>query len=117
MTDLIVVASSGTGTIAHVKKVVTGEEWENVYVIGTREAYSELGLEKGVLIEIDPHDMIGVIRDKIHDYLRGKLKGLEVGLNFVSGSGKEHMAAISALLKLGMGFRLIALTPEGVQEI
>ena len=46
-----------------------------------------------------------------------KIKDSEVAVNFVSGTGKEHMALLSALLKLGIGIRLLALTKEGVTEI
>jgi len=38
-------------------------------------------------------------------------------VNIVSGDGKEHMALISALLKLGLGIRFVALTKEGIKEI
>ena len=41
----------------------------------------------------------------------------EVGLNFISGTGKEHMALLSAVLKLGIGIRFFALTKDGVKEI
>ena len=35
----------------------------------------------------------------------------------VSGTGKEHMCVLAALLKLGVGVRLVALTKEGVQQL
>ena len=41
----------------------------------------------------------------------------EAAVNLISGNGKEHMAVISALMKLGLGIRLIALTPNGIKEI
>jgi len=40
-----------------------------------------------------------------------------VALNLVSGNGKEHMAILSALLKLGIGVRLMAVTKDGVREL
>jgi len=40
-----------------------------------------------------------------------------VGVNFISGAGKEHMALVSALMKLGVGFRLMASTMDGVKEL
>jgi hypothetical protein len=49
--------------------------------------------------------------------LKDKIKGTEVALNLVSGTGKEHMAILAALLKLGVGIRLVALTKEGFKEI
>jgi len=54
---------------------------------------------------------------KIKDNLNGRIKGFEVALNIVSGNGKEHMAILSALLKLGVGIRLMAVTKEGIKEL
>jgi len=34
-----------------------------------------------------------------------------------SGSGKEHMALLSALLKLGLGIRLVSFTNNGIKEL
>ena len=49
--------------------------------------------------------------------LKGKIKDPEVDVNFISGTGREHMALMSALLKLGVGIRLVAITKEGMEEI
>ena len=118
MTELVVIASSGSGTIPHVNRVISGEGWENIFVIGTKEGFGQIeGPESIVYVEINPSDRLEVIRDTIFSKLNGMVKGLEVGLNMVSGSGKEHMAVVAALLKLGVGFRLIALTPSGIQEV
>ena len=60
--------------------------------------------------------MQDIVKD-IHKQLQGKIDDLEVAVNLVSGEGKEHMALLSALMKLGLGIRLIALTKNGVEEI
>ena len=57
------------------------------------------------------------LREDILKNLKGRIKDVEVDVNFVSGTGREHMALMSALLKLGTGIRLKALTKEGVEEI
>ena len=57
------------------------------------------------------------LRDEVLQKLKEKVTGSEVGLNFVSGTGKEHMALVSAVLKLGVGVRFVALTQDGVQEL
>ena len=49
--------------------------------------------------------------------LSGRIGFGEVGLNIVSGSGKEHMAVLSAVMKLGVGYRLVAATANGIEEI
>ena len=60
---------------------------------------------------------IELLIDKIKSQLEGKIKGTEVALNLASGSGKEHMALLSALLKLGVGIRLVSFTNNGIKEI
>ena len=60
--------------------------------------------------------MAELIND-ISKQLKNKIKDMEIALNLVSGSGKEHMAVLSAIMKLGLGFRLIAATKEGIVEI
>ena len=57
------------------------------------------------------------IISEIKNELNGKLSITDVALNLASGTGKEHMAILSALLQLGVGIRLIGVTKEGIQEI
>jgi len=60
---------------------------------------------------------ISELSSNIQEQLKGKLNDLEVAVNIVAGSGKEHTALMSAILKLGFGIRLVALTPNGVKDI
>ena len=55
--------------------------------------------------------------DEILNNLKGRIKSSEVGVNVISGTGREHMALVSALLQLGVCIRLIALTKDGIEEI
>ena len=48
--------------------------------------------------------------------LKNKVSG-EVAVNFISGAGKEHMSLISALIKLGVGFRLVVSDEGKIEEI
>ena len=117
MTELIACLSTGKGTWAHVSRLIDGADWEKVFLVT-----NEFGLRfntrgKGEFVVTDFDKGIYSIMNDIVKQLQGKLKGFEVALNLASGSGKEHMAIISALLKLGVGFRLVVLTKEGVKEI
>ena len=58
----------------------------------------------------------GMLIEAIDSEIR-KIKGVEVALNFVSGSGKEHMAVISAVLKMGLALRLVMPGKEEVLEL
>lgn len=129
MTDLIACLSTGKGTLGHVQRVVEGMEWNKIFLI-TNELYkdkfksivpnslSKTQTEKNVeMIVVDINKTISEMAADIKKALEGKINDLEVGLNIVSGEGREHMAIISALLQLGLGIRLVVLTKEGVRVI
>jgi hypothetical protein len=119
MTTLVACLSTGKGTWGHVARLVAEEDWEKVILIGNDFAKENFKIEKKdtEFIVIDPMRHLPELVEEIKKGLDGKIKGAEVALNIVSGSGKEHMAVLSALLKLGFGIRLVALTKEGVKEI
>ena len=54
------------------------------------------------------------MKKSLQERLKKLIKGTEVGLSIASGSGKEHMALISALLSVPVGIRFVALTKEGI---
>ncbi|MBS3159928.1 hypothetical protein J4436_04010 [Candidatus Woesearchaeota archaeon] len=57
------------------------------------------------------------IREEIIKNLKEKIKDTEVALNLYSGTGKEHMAILSAILKLGLSLRMIIPTKDNIEEI
>lgn len=118
MTDLIACISSGKGTWGHVARLIQERDWGKIFLITNEFGKENFKAEKPAeFIIINPEKPISDIRDDIKTALQGQIKDFEVAVNFVSGSGKEHMALLSALLKLGLGVRLIALTKEGIKEI
>lgn len=115
--DLIACLSSGKGTWGHVNRLIEDKEWENIYLITNEFGKENFHTEKKVdLILVNSSQGLRELRNEIESQLKDKLK-IEVALNIVSGTGKEHMAIVSALLKLGVGIRLIALTKDGVEEL
>jgi len=101
--------------------------WESIYIkmnnIGGHlfrpNSLSIPKSDKTELIAIKLEQGITDLREEIFKELKSGIKTneTEIALNIASGSGKEHMALISALLKLGVGIRFIALTKEGIKEI
>ena len=57
------------------------------------------------------------LAEDIRKQLENRIIDTEVALNFISGTGKEHMALLSAVLKMGLGIRMMSLTPNGIQEV
>lgn len=118
MSSLIACLSSGKGTGNHVLKVIEGMDWEKVFVVAPAEMRGSIPESPKIeSIIIDINQTISEIAEVIKAGLRGKIPDFEVGLNIVSGSGKEHMALLKAVLESGIGIRLVALTKEGIKSI
>ena len=118
MTDLIACFSTGPGTGAHVLKVIEGMQWSNMYLVADKSFQGKIPERENMkILYIDPQKTIAELSSDIKSFLDGKISDLEVGVNFVSGTGKEHMALLLALLELGLGIRLVALTKEGVKVL
>jgi hypothetical protein len=120
MSILLAYLSTGKGTWGHVSRLMEGmdeEKWDKIILLtnsyGKKNFTSSHKVE---LIEINEGLGIEALRDDIKEKLKEMISG-EVGVNFVSGTGKEHMALMSALMQLGVGFRLIALTNDGAKEL
>jgi len=118
MAILVANVSSGKGTLAHVSKVIDGAEWEKIFLIANESGKANFKPnKKAEFIVIDENKHTSDLTEDIYKKLKGKILDTEVAFNMISGNGKEHMAALSALLKLGLGIRLIAYTKEGVREL
>lgn len=119
MTTLVACLSTGKGTWGHISQLISNADWEKIVLI-TPFGSEKFSAEKPVeFIEIDENKFLPELIEDIKKQLEKKLSfsDTEVAVNLISGSGKEHMAILSALLKLGLGIRLVALTKEGVKEV
>ena len=118
MTDLVACLSSGEKSWAHVERLVKEQEWKNVFLITNDFGRKNFKPERKVeFVVVDFNKPVFALIEEIRKGLSGKITDFEVALNLVSGNGKEHMAILSALLKLGIGVRLMAVTKEGIKEI
>ncbi|MAG50052.1 hypothetical protein CL621_00230 [archaeon] len=118
MTELIACLSTGKGTWGHVNRLIQDQEWDKIFLITNEFGKENFTVEKEAeFIIIQQSQGLIELRDQIEKSLKDKVKGTEVAVNFVSGTGKEHTALISALLRLGVGIRLTALTKDGIKEL
>ena len=118
MTDLVACLSSGEKSWAHVARLIKEKDWKKIFlitdVLGKKNFKSEKNVE---FVAVDFQEPVFELISDIQKGLSGKITDLEVALNLVSGNGKEHMAILSALLKLGVGVRLMAVTKDGIREL
>jgi len=118
MTTLIACLSTGKGTWGHVNRLIEDGKYDNVFLITNDYGKENFNKKENTeLIALNLSQGLNLLRDDIINNLKEKIKDTEVDVNFVSGTGKEHMALMAALLKLGIGIRLKALTKEGIKEI
>ena len=118
MTDLIACLSSGEKSWGHVARLIKEQGWAKIFLITNDYGRKNFKTEKNVeFIVVDKQKPVFELIEDIRKGLKGKITDLEVALNIVSGTGKEHMAILSALLKLGVGVRLMAVTKDGVREL
>jgi len=118
MTELVALLSTGKGTWTEVIRLMNGHEWDKIILI-TNEFGKEnfKPKENTELIVINFEESIEMIIDHLIKQLKDRITGTEVALNLASGAGKEHMALLSSLLKLGVGIRLITYSINNIKEL
>ncbi len=90
-------------------------ECEKVCLIKDSNAEDFPVNEKCTITEVDSTSSLSNLKNSIQEILKKEFANdFEVALSLASGSGKEHMALISAILSVPLGLRLVAYTKEGV---
>ncbi len=111
MSTLIACLSTGKGTWAEVNHLIQLGNWNKVFLItnafGSENFRNKQENTELIIVDADNKSVIELVED-IKKSLDGKIADFEVALNFVSGSGKEHMAILEAVLELGLSFRLVS---------
>jgi hypothetical protein len=116
MSTLIACLGEGKGTRVHVARLIKAGQWNQVFLVTDDKA------EKGMvpsnrIITIDNGRKIPELAEEIKTKLKGKILDTEVCLNLVSGTGKEHMAVLSAVLRLGLGIRLVTICEDKITDL
>ena len=65
---------------------------------------------------VDVNRGMEVMKKTIVSELKSKLSG-DVAVNFISGSGKEHMALLSAMIEMGVGMRFVVPVDSEIKEL
>jgi len=115
MTDLIACLTTGKGTWSSVVSLIKAEEWDNIFLITNEFGKEKFSHEKAQLIVVKGG--ISEMAEQIHAALKGKVSFNDVAVNFISGNGMEHMAMLSAILKLGVGIRFVTVEEGKIKEI
>ena len=120
MPTLIACLSTGKGTWTEVNKIIQSREWNKVFLITNqfgKENYLPGKNTELIIIENFPETPAMDLAEQIKKQLKDKISDFEVALNMASGSGKEHMAVLEAVMQLGLNFRLVALNKNNVEVV
>ena len=118
MTNLVLCLGKGKGTWAEARKLIDSESWSRIFLITNSFGKENFQApENAEFVVIDDRAPANQLVKEIKAGLENKVTGTEVAVNFISGSGKEHMAIISALLQLGFAIRLVIVTEKGMEEL
>ena len=96
--------------------LVKREKCDKVILVKNKSAeeFPDSGSES---IKVNSDAPLLDLKNEIMQKIKSRLGGFEVALSLASGSGKEHMALISALLSIPVGIRLVVFTKKGVEFV
>src|SRR3989344_3546938 len=119
MPTLIACLSTGKGTWVDVNKIMHSQPWSNIFLITNtfgKEHFTP-PFKNIELIELNPDDDLSVLIEHIKKSLKSKITDFEVAVNFSSGSGKEHMAVLEAILEHGLNFRIVGIVNGNTESL
>jgi hypothetical protein len=117
MTSLVACLSTGQGTWNHVAQLIRSGRWDKVFLVTNEFGSQKFTASNANMIVVDFNLPVAELSEVIRNQLDGKISDFECAVNIMSGVGKEHMAILSALLKLGLGVRFVISTEQGVEEL
>lgn len=115
MPSLIACLSTGKGTWSQLLKIMNSESWDKVILI-TNDFGKEKFNHPVEFIVVDFNKSPNILVDEIVSQLKDKVSG-EVAINLISGTGKEHMVIISAIMRSGLGFRIVDLIDDKIVDL
>jgi hypothetical protein len=121
MAQLVALLSTGKETWTEVAQIINKPEFDEIYILTnafSKDKFTNLPSKKVevMVFDFDNSDAAKLTTD-FASALKGKLQFTDVAVNMSSGSGKEHMALFAAMIKIGVGIRLVALINGEVKEI
>jgi len=91
-------------------------EYELALIVKDRKTARLVSNGKCKFIDVDASGDLLSLKKDIQEKLKKELSGeVEVALSIASGTGKEHMALISALLSIPVGIKFVVFTKKGVE--
>lgn len=91
--------------------------WDKVVLVKNAQGNEFPSMDGVEEIPLDTTKPLLEVKANLLALLKPRLSDLEACVSIASGTGKEHMALISALLALPTGIRLVAFTKNGIEFV
>jgi len=121
MPTLLACLSTGKGTWTEVNQLLNAQQWTKVFLITNafgKQNYTVNGEQIELIVLPEGSDVgVQMLVQQLKKELQGKISDFEIALNLVSGSGKEHMALLEAVMELGLNFRLVTVKNNQLQVL
>lgn len=120
MTQLVTLLSTGKGTWAEVASLINKPEFDEVFILTNlfgKDKFTNLPDKKIEVLVFDFGKSTSGLAEDMHNVLKKYIKFGDIAVNMNSGTGKEHMALFSAMIKLGVGIRLVAINNNEIIEL
>jgi hypothetical protein len=114
MPTLIACLSTGKGTWAEVIKIINSQPWDKVFLLTNEFGKQNFKGNAELVIINSDYQEVAQLAAQIKSALKDKISDFEVALNIASGTGREHMALLEAIMELGLNFRLISVDGDKV---
>lgn len=117
MMELVAFIGSDQETWGQVSGLVNHGEWSKIIIIKSSKVTTYPSIPNTQEIIVDTSKPIEELKSFLLTELKDSFAEFEASLSIASGTGKEHMALISALLAIPVGIRFVVYTKKGVQVL
>ncbi|MEK6899392.1 MAG: hypothetical protein AABW79_04830 [Nanoarchaeota archaeon] len=115
--ELVACVGADRESWGQVTGLINHQEWDKIVLIKSSQASDYPTPEGAYEIILETTKPLIELKAHLVSNLKNNLNDFEACLSIASGSGKEHMAIISALLSIPVGIRLVAFTKNGVEVV
>lgn len=100
-----------------VNGLINRGDWEKIILVKSKSSEDYESPKEADIVLVDTSKPLLELKEDLINKLRKKFQGFDVHVSIASGTGKEHMALISALLSIPVGIRLVVFTKNGIEFI
>ncbi|MGV8131801.1 MAG: hypothetical protein ACP5N7_06910 [Candidatus Pacearchaeota archaeon] len=115
--ELVAFLGDDKETWGQVTGLINHGEWEKIILVKSKSSEEYNSPKPADIVKVDTSKPLVELKEDIINKLRTKFVGFDAHVSIASGTGKEHMALISALLSVPVGIRLVVFTKNGVEII